>query len=108
MSDTDSNLTLDTQTLLDIKNVKTVLEMIPRRVENGCIVKIRREVLFEPLTHQQSLSYPHIYGIVTNLEEVCPHSGQRAYEMRWFLFTSPFYQGIMTTAILAHNLKQTC
>ena len=77
MSDTDSNLTLDTQTLLDIENIKTVLDMIPRRVEKGCIVKIRHEVLFEPLTRPQLLSYPHIYGIVTNLEEVCPHSGLR-------------------------------
>ena len=85
MSNTDSNLTLDTQIILDIENIKTVLEMIPRRVENGCIVKICREVLFELLTHQQSLSYPHIYGIVTNLEEVCPHSGLRAWEVRWYL-----------------------
>ena len=83
MSDTDSNLSLDTQTNLEIENVKTMLEMIPRRVENGCVVKIRREVLFQPVTRQQSLSYPHIYGIVTNLEEVCPRSGQRVWEVRW-------------------------
>ena len=84
MSDTDSVLTLDSKTVADIENFKTVLDILPRRIEKGCIVKIRREVLFDPSTRQQLLSYPHIYGIVTNLEEVCPHSGLHAWEVRWF------------------------
>ena len=100
MSDSDSVLTLDSQTMVDIENVRTVLEMLLRRIENGCIVKICREVLFEPVTRQQLLSYPHIYGIVTNLEEVCPHSGLRAWEVKWFLFTREFCLQSTTIATL--------
>ena len=84
MSDADNVLTLDSKTVIDIENVKAVLDMLPRRIEKGCIVKIRREVLFNPSTRQQLLSYPHIYRIVTNLEKVYHHTGLRAWEVRWF------------------------
>ena len=39
MSDTDSHLILDSKTLIDIENVKTILELISRRIENGFIAK---------------------------------------------------------------------
>ena len=85
------------------ENVKTMLDMLTRHIENGCIVKIHREVLFDHLTRQQSLSYPHIYGIVTNLGEVCPHSGLRAWEVRLFLSTIVFCRQITTIVILPHR-----
>ena len=43
-----------------------------------------RDVLFDPLTRQQSLLYPKMYDIATNPEEVYPHSGLRAWEVKWF------------------------
>ena len=84
MSDSDSIISLTTQERVDIKNEITKLDMIERRIECGCIVKIRIEDLFDPVTRKQSLSYPHIYGIVTNLADVSEHSGLRAWDVDWF------------------------
>ena len=84
MSDSDSAISLSSQEKAEIENEKTVLDNIERRIECGCIVKIHREELFDPVTRQQTLSYPHIYGIVTNLADVSEHTGLRAWDVNWY------------------------
>ena len=84
MSDSDSVISLTTQERVDIENEITKLEMIERRIECGCIVKIRIEDLFDPVTRKQTLSSFHIYGIATNLADVSAHSGLRAWDVNWF------------------------
>ena len=56
--------------------------LLPRRVEMGAVVKIDViEILEEEETC--NMRNPYIYGVISNLEEICEHTTSRAYQIKW-------------------------
>ena len=66
----------------EIQGIKDTLRLIPRRVELGAVVKIDA---LEILEEEQScmMKTPYIYGVISNLEEICEYTTSRAYQIEW-------------------------
>ena len=66
----------------EIQEIKNTLRLIPRRVELGAVVKIDA---LEILEEEQSckMRTPYIYGVISNLEEICEYTTSRAYQIEW-------------------------
>ena len=62
--------------------ITRILDNMDRRAECGSVIKIAAKEILQPEQYEHMIC-PYIYGIISNIEDVCPITGSNAYQINW-------------------------
>jgi len=66
--------------------IKAILENQTRRAECGCVIKILASEILDPECYNK-MRCQYLYGIISNLEDICEVTTSRAYQINWSFLT---------------------
>jgi len=66
----------------ETKRIIDILGQQTRRAESGCVIKMIASELLEPESCER-MRGNYVYGIISNLNDVCEITASRAYQINW-------------------------
>ena len=66
----------------EIREIKKILDFHPRRAEVGAVIKMEAMELLDE-EECDKLRTPYIYGVLSNVEDVCELTGSKLFQIEW-------------------------